>query len=97
MRSARWRDDSVAHRMITAGRRRQTARRAAAVVIVAIDQASEVTDRRASAARAAQRRPAVRGSAVDRPAQTRQETEVKRSMGQQVKGKSKGTRRRLPK
>ena len=85
----------MAHRMITAGRRRQTATRAAALVNV-MTQASEVTDRRASAARAAQRRPADKGNAVDRPAQTRQEMEVKRSIGQQLKSKSKGTRRPLP-
>ena len=78
----------MTHRITTTGRRTQTAKTAAAVVMVAIDQSSVVTDRRASAARAAHTRPADRGSAVDRPAQTRQEMEVKRSMGQgaRVKG-----------
>ena len=69
----------MAHNRTNKGSSR-AARAAAAMVVIVMTQASVVTDRRASAARAAQRRPADRGSAVDRPAQTRQETEVKRSM-----------------
>ena len=91
MRSARWRDDSVAHSRTNKGSSR-AARAAAAMVVIVKTQASVVTDLRASAARAAQRRPADRGSAVDRPAQTRQEIEAKRSMGQgaRVKGDPTG-------